>query len=221
VVEDYAPFRRIVCAALEQRPNFQIVQAADGLEAVQKARELQPDLILLDINLPKLNGIEAAKRIRRLVPRTRFLFVSTEVSCDVIREAFRAGAQGYVQKLRALRDLLPAVDAVLGGQRFVSPGLAFHESPDPRPVHRHDVLFCSDDAVLLDGFARFIAAALRAGHVAMALVTESHRDDLLRSLRTRGVDSAAATAEGRYILLDVTDTLSNVMVDDWPDPLRF
>jgi CheY-like chemotaxis protein len=69
VVEDYEPFRRFVCSTLGTRPELQIVgEASDGLQAVQKAEELQPDLILLDIGLPTLNGIEAAHRISRLVP---------------------------------------------------------------------------------------------------------------------------------------------------------
>src|SRR5580765_2622395 len=114
VVEDYEPFRRHICLSLQQRPEFQVSQASNGLEAVQKAKELQPDLILIDIGLPKLNGIEAAKRIRRLAPQAKLLFVSQESDSDVVQEAFRLGARGYVHKALA-RDLLPAIEAVLQG----------------------------------------------------------------------------------------------------------
>ena len=127
VVEDHAPFRRLICSALQRRAEFQTIEAADGLEAVQKAEELQPDLILLDINLPKLHGFEVAKRIRRLAPHAKLLFLSQESSSDIVREAFRLGAHGYIQKLRAASDLLSAIDAVLGGQRFVSSGVALTE----------------------------------------------------------------------------------------------
>src|SRR5436190_6339608 len=108
VVEDYEPLRRLICLSLQQRPEFQVIQASNGLEAVQMAKELQPDLILMDIGLPKLNGMEAAKRIRRLVPHTKLLFVSQESDSDVSRETFRLGARGYVHKPLAPSDPLPA-----------------------------------------------------------------------------------------------------------------
>jgi DNA-binding NarL/FixJ family response regulator len=93
VVEDYELFRRFICLSLQQRPEFQVIQASNGLEAVQKAKELQPDLILMDIGLPKLNGIEAAKRIRRLAPRAKLIFVSQESDSEVVQETFRLGAR--------------------------------------------------------------------------------------------------------------------------------
>ncbi|MGH9218437.1 MAG: response regulator transcription factor, partial [Vicinamibacterales bacterium] len=125
VVEDQARFRHLICAALQQRAEFQTIEAADGLEAVQKAEALQPDVILLDINLPKLHGFEVAKQIRSLAPHVRLLFMTQESSADIVRKALSLGADGYVQKLSAGTDLLPAIDAVLGGQRFVSSSLAF------------------------------------------------------------------------------------------------
>jgi DNA-binding NarL/FixJ family response regulator len=115
VVDDYEPFRRIVCSLLE---------GSDGLEAVQKAEELRPDLILLDIGLPTLNGIEAARRIRKLSPESKILFVSQESSADMVQEAFRSGALGYVAKTDAGSELLTAVNAVLRGETFASSRLA-------------------------------------------------------------------------------------------------
>ena len=94
--------------------------ALDGLEAVQKAKELQPDLILLDIGLPLLNGIEVARQIRKLSPESKILFVSQESSADVVRGALGTGAQGFVVKSDARRELLEGVNAVLRGERFVS-----------------------------------------------------------------------------------------------------
>jgi len=124
VVEDYEPVRRAICSWLRER-DFQVVETADGLDAIEKAVELQPDLVLFDIGLPMLNGIESAKRVRSLVPSAKVVFVTQESSSDLIQETFRMGAQGYIDKQHASRDLLPAIDAVLGGQRFVSSTLDF------------------------------------------------------------------------------------------------
>ena len=132
VVDDFENFRRFVCTFLEQRAEFQITQTSDGLEAVQRAHELQPDLVLLDIGLPSLNGLEVARRLRGLAPATKILFLSQESSPDVIREALSLGA-GYIHKARAQSDLLPAIEAVLLGNRFVSSSLEFNEGGDAQP----------------------------------------------------------------------------------------
>jgi DNA-binding NarL/FixJ family response regulator len=212
VVEDHAPFRQVMCAALQRRVEFQTIEAADGLEAVQKAKELQPDLILLDINLPKLDGFEAAKQIRRLAPQARLLFLSQESSSDVVRQALSLGADGYIHKMSAVTDLLSAIDTVLAGQRFVSRSVAFTEPTNAPAPRRHEILFCSDDAAVVDGFTRYIAAALNAADAAIALVTESHRTHLLQRLRTHGVDIDGAIERGTYLSFDA---------DIAPDPVRF
>ena len=124
LVEDFDPFRRFSWTTLQKTELQIIAEVSDGLEAVRKAQELQPDLILLDIGLPGLNGIEAARRIRTLSPQSRILFVSQESSADVIEEAMNSGALGYVVKTQAASDLLAAVEAVREGRTFVSNGLA-------------------------------------------------------------------------------------------------
>jgi DNA-binding NarL/FixJ family response regulator len=120
VVEDYEPFQRFLASILQKQPELQIIcKVSNGLEAVQKAEELQPDLILLDIGLPSLNGIEVARQIRKLSPKSKILFVSQESSADAVQGALDAGAQGYVLKSDARRELLEGVKAVLRGERFV------------------------------------------------------------------------------------------------------
>jgi DNA-binding NarL/FixJ family response regulator len=120
VVDDFEPFRRLICTILQNHPEVQVVsEATHGLEAVEQAEKFQPDLILLDIGLPKLNGIEAARRICKFSPKSKILFVSQESSPYVIQEALRVGALGYVVKLDVVRELSEAVDAVLQGRIFV------------------------------------------------------------------------------------------------------
>jgi DNA-binding NarL/FixJ family response regulator len=124
IADDFEAWRRKVCLLLRRRPELQVVcEASDGSEAVQKADDLKPDLIVLDIGLPKLNGIEAARRIRQLSPNSRILFLSQNTDLEVVQAALRTGALGYIHKMNAHEELLSAVDAVLLGKQFVGSGL--------------------------------------------------------------------------------------------------
>jgi DNA-binding NarL/FixJ family response regulator len=245
VVEDSEPFRRFICSTLRKRPELQVVgEVSDGLEAVHKVEELQPDLILLDIGLPTLNGIEAARRIHKVAPQSKIIFVSQESSADVVQEALALGALGYVVKAHAGSELLAAVGAVLEGRQFVSSGLSGHHftaASDSKALDRlrrneappslilekaeitrsHEVEFYSDDEAFAVGFGRFIQAALEAGEAVIVVATDSHRESLLHRLREHGVDIFTALEQGRYASLDVAATLSTFMVNDLPDPVRF
>jgi DNA-binding NarL/FixJ family response regulator len=124
VVDDFAPWRHSLRSILQRHAELQVVgEVADGLEAVLKVRELKPDLILLDIGLPNLNGIEAAKRIGQLVPGTKILFLTLNSDADVVRAALDTGAKGYVLKADAGSELWPAIEAALRSDQFVSSGL--------------------------------------------------------------------------------------------------
>jgi CheY-like chemotaxis protein len=215
VVEDHEPFRRHLCTSLASRVETQTFEASDGPAAIQQAAALQPELILLDMRLPGLHGLEVARQMPRISPSSKILFVSNESDADVIEETLRLGATGYVHKLRCDEDLAPAVDALLAGRYFVSSILG-------RWRHRrHEVLFCSDAAVLIEGFSRFAGASLAAGHAAIVLATELHRNGILRMLRETGVDVDAAIERGSCVLLDAAATLETIMVDGAPDPRRF
>jgi DNA-binding NarL/FixJ family response regulator len=124
VVEDSEPWRRYISSLVEKDPQLRVVcEASDGLEAIRKAEELKPDIILLDIGLPKLNGIEAARQIRGLVPKSKILFLSQEFCSDVVQEALRFGP-GFVSKVDAGRELLSAVKALNSEKVFLSSSLA-------------------------------------------------------------------------------------------------
>ena len=207
VVEDHAQVLSLVSGALRRRADFQILEASDGLEAVQKIEDLQPDLVLLDINLPGLNGFEVAERIRGLAPQATVLFMSQESSPDFVRKALSLGARGYIHKGSLAGDLLPAVEAVLAGQRFLSRSVASTEPLDHPPARRHEIRFCPDDAAIVDAMTRFFADALKAGDAALALVTASHRPRVLQQLRTRGVNIDGAIERGTYVSLDADEAL--------------
>jgi DNA-binding NarL/FixJ family response regulator len=233
IVDDYEPFRRFVRSTLGKSQDFQVIgEASDGLEAVHKAHELQPDLIVLDIGLPTLNGIEVARHIRKLCPKCKILLMSQEASADVAQEAFRLGAMGYVVKAHAGGELLASVEAVCQGRQFVSKGLSghqlLHQEVLPMPVsekveiaHRHQVQFYFDDEAFLSGLTSFIEAGLKAGNPVIAVATELHRKSLFDRLLARGVDGVAAMEHGLYLSLDVDEALATFMVGDLPDPARF
>ncbi len=245
IVDDYEPFRRFVCSMLDRRPDLQVIsEASDGLEAVHKAEELKPDLIVLDIGLPTLNGIEVAWRIRKSCPECKILFMSQESSVDMAQAAFSLGAMGYVVKTQAGSELLAAVESVCQGRRFVSGGLSgldrtgatdpqtpghFCQQEVPPPFvpdqvkvkHSHEVHFYSDDAAFLLGLGGFVETALNAGNPVVVVATEPHRKRLLETLLARGVDGVAAIEQGLYLSLDVYEALSTFMVDGLPDSVRF
>lgn len=131
VVDDFASFRRRVCWMLDENPQVRIIgEAADGLEAVQKAEDFQPDLILLDSDLPKLSGLEAARQIRLTAPKSKILFLTQDLDPAVVQEAFSLGARGYVIKSDASRELLSAVRVVILGKQYVSRALAGYDLTD-------------------------------------------------------------------------------------------
>jgi hypothetical protein len=201
----------------------------------------------LDIGLPKLDGIGAARQIHTVAPESKIIFLSQELDLDVARAALSVGGHGFVVKSEAENELLAAIEAVMLGERIVSRGLQSHafggvvdsrtdgqsrragliaSHPAPAPIARdagrcHEVQFYANDTFLLDGFTRFISTALKSGNPAIVIATESHRDSLLERLQAHGSDIRAAIDEGRLIALDAAETLSTFMVNEMADPARF
>lgn len=124
VVDDHEDFRKFITSTLRKQPHFQVIgEAQDGAEAVQSVQTLQPDLLLLDIGLPTMNGIEAGRRIRKAAPNTKIVFLTQESSRDMVDAAFDLGASGYIVKGQAGEELITAVQSVMQGKQFISSGL--------------------------------------------------------------------------------------------------
>jgi DNA-binding NarL/FixJ family response regulator len=247
LVDDFAPWRQFVTAKLREHHKLRIVGVvADGLEAIQKAAELQPDLILLDIGLPKVNGIVAARRIRNVAPNSKILFVSETLDKDVARGALKEGGHGFLVKSDAESELFFAIEDVMQGKRFVSrqlaspalagdvdsPGVgrlpkeAITSPADPSLVKRevgrcHEVQFYSNDSLLLDGLTRFLTAALNAGDVAVFIGTVTHRIKILERLHSDNPDTRTAIRQGRYVGLDAAEFISDIMAGNMPDTRSF
>ncbi len=120
VVEDFDDLRRFLCATLEEKTRCVVIgEAANGLEALTKAEELQPDLILLDLGLPKLNGMEVARRLPQLSPGSKILIVSQDCSVEIVQGAMRLGVRGYLCK-SDMEELPLGIEALVKGVQFVS-----------------------------------------------------------------------------------------------------
>jgi DNA-binding NarL/FixJ family response regulator len=136
LADDDEEWRRDLRLLLDARPEWQIIwEVSDGLEAVRKTEEFKPDILLLDVSIPDLNGIEVTRRLRQVPTSSKIVFVSMDNRPDAVEIALSAGAQGYVNKANANSDLLPAIDAVLQGERFVSSTLNGHELGDNSNGH--------------------------------------------------------------------------------------
>ena len=236
IVDDFEPWRNFLLSTLQKLSHFRVIgEEADGLSAVHSAEELKPDLIILDISLPKLNGIEAGRRIRKLSPNSRILFASADRSQETVEAALETGAGGYLVKTDAGKELLPAIDAVVRGKLFVSPSVAGEHAAarrnrdgvehdgalPPKNIRaRHEVDIYHDDIALVNGFSRVIEAALKVGSAVVAIATPSHHAQILERFTNNGVDINSAIERGSYMPLNAADALEMIMADEMPDPAR-
>jgi len=121
VVDDHEVARRTICALLRAEPGFAVIcDATNGADAVIHARQLQPDVVVLDISMPGMDGLEAARQIKRVAPKTEILFLTQHDELPTIRQAFGVGARGYVVKSDAGKELIPAIHAVRAKHQYLN-----------------------------------------------------------------------------------------------------
>ncbi|MEY3283702.1 MAG: hypothetical protein RIR86_1715 [Acidobacteriota bacterium] len=185
LVDDHAVVRQGFRMIISAEPDFEVIgEASNGREAVQEAELLQPDIVLMDVSMPELNGIEATRRIVAVAPRTRILALSMHRDSVYVREILRAGASGYLLKEAGDQDLLTAIRAVAQGQGYLSPAVSDAVLNDYRkhvtdPI---DLLTSREREVL-----QLIAEGKTNKEIATALdlstyTVESHRGRIMEKL---------------------------------------
>jgi DNA-binding NarL/FixJ family response regulator len=121
VVDDHPVARKTICALLRTEPDFDVIcDATSGTEAAAQAKDFKPDVVVLDINMPGMNGLEAARQIKKAAPSAEILFLSQHAELETIRQAFRVGGRGYVVKSDAGKELISAVRAVRAKNRYLN-----------------------------------------------------------------------------------------------------
>jgi DNA-binding NarL/FixJ family response regulator len=224
LVDDHDGWREQLAAMVQQTGAWQVVgTAADGPDGYALAASLKPDLILLDIELPTLNGIETATRILAADPSARILFLTGHRSWEVVEAALMTGARAYLLKNFAGQELLAAMSAVTAGRRFLSVavgGRASGTGDHRHELHTHHAGIYTADASLEADYEACAAEALQAGKAVVGVMHPERRTALRRRLKARGVDVDRAIADDRYMELDVTEALALMVTDGLPDEAR-
>jgi DNA-binding NarL/FixJ family response regulator len=125
IVEDHTLVRSGIRALLQAAPNLSVIgEASNGRDAVEQIGELRPDLVLMDVAMPELNGIDAARQVHNALPSARIIMLSMHEDRQYVFESLKAGAMGYVLKSAAFQDLIGAIETVMSGRNYISPGLS-------------------------------------------------------------------------------------------------
>jgi DNA-binding response OmpR family regulator len=196
--------------------DFDVVGlATDGREALDAVHKLDPDLVVLDITLPGLDGFQTAREFARRGSRARVLFLSMHETEEFVTEGFRSGGRGYVLKRRVHQDLVRAIQSVVAGQLFAPTLKSLYQLTTDEG--RHTVQFYDDDEMLIDGLSRFLAMALRCGDAVSVVMREHIRAGVADILDAQGWRVSDGGAHGRYQAFDAADALSSIMRGGVPD----
>jgi CheY-like chemotaxis protein len=198
--------------------DFDVVAVAtDGQAAIDASHRVDPDAIVMDITMPRLDGFQAVRELRRLESRAKVVFLSMHDSEEYVHESFACGGQGFVVKTRVASDLASALDQTLAGRLFV-PSLkslfdVARDGGHAMQLHRYGSAF-------LDGAAEFFHLALQRGDATCLIGTELVRQGVNERLRSRGWDVGGSSESERYRVVDAAEAIGRFMRGDDPDPDR-
>jgi DNA-binding NarL/FixJ family response regulator len=208
LVEDHTLLREGLRALLSAAGGFEVVgEAGDGIEAIAQARRLEPDLVIMDLSMPRMNGFEALREITRRHPKLKAVALTMHCSEEHLRDALAAGASGYVLKTVSHDDLLKAIRGVMEGQRYISPQVP-RPDPDarigkerPAEVTAWDTLTAREREVL-----KLIAEGYKSREIAEQLcisfsTVDKHRVNLMRKLDLHSASAVTAYAAKRGLIV--------------------
>jgi DNA-binding NarL/FixJ family response regulator len=188
--------------------DFEVVTAvSDGRQALDSVARLDPDAVVLDISMPGLNGLQTAQELKRSGSRAKIVFLTMHQDDELVSDAIRCGASGYVLKTFAPSELTEALHDALAGRRHL-PSLTPLVMAD---IDAHAVQFCGENSSWLDGVANLLSRALRRGDAVANILTGSNRDALARRMHERGWNLADLGAQGRYSIFDAEETATHFM----------
>ncbi|HEY1305924.1 MAG TPA: response regulator [Vicinamibacterales bacterium] len=199
--------------------DFEIAAlATDGAQALEQSRRVEPDVVVLDITMPGLDGFQTARELTRNGTGPRVVFLTMHDAEEFITEGFRSGGRGYVVKTRVHEDLVRAIDRVLAGQMFV-PSLKSLFLVDEASCG-HAAQFYSDDRAFVDSMGDFLDVALRCGDTVSVVANESFRVGLAEQLNAHGWSVGESGEHGRYRAMDSGEALASIMCGDRLDANR-
>src|SRR5262245_36866998 len=209
VADDHEVVRRGLCALLQGQPDWEVCgEAGDGREALEKTQKLKPDVVILDIGMPSLNGLEATRQILKTMPHTKVLILTLHDSDQVVREVLNAGARGFLLKSDAARDLVAAVDSLRRDRTFftskvahmVLDGFLKGASPAPTAIKERNRLTPREREIV-----QLLAEGKSTKEVAVALnlsvkTAETHRSNIMRKLQLHSVSDLVLYAVRNNII---------------------